>query len=123
MTYDRRAIMTAAWTRHRSIGADALGRMTVVARRGRLANCLRMEWQAAKFAVEQAQPREPVSKAETIAARIVDLENRDRLGWAGIEELSNLRRTLFQTQREETAKLVPFRSIRLPIIIHGQRAA
>jgi len=112
MTYDRRAIMKAAWAGYRSVSPDALAKMKPAMRRMRFAYSLRWAWADAKYRVEQARPQPVLTRSEILAARINDMENRDRLGWQGIEELGRLRHELIAAQNEEAAKLVVFRSRR-----------
>lgn len=93
MTYDRAAIMTAAWAAHRSIGAS-LTKMTKAGRAMRFANCLRRAWELAKIAARRAAPAVALSHAENLRRAILALECKDRLFHADFIRLDALRAEL-----------------------------
>lgn len=93
MTYDRKAIMTAAWAAHRSIGAG-LAKMTKAGRAQRFAYCLRDAWERAKIAARRAAPAAPLSEAEGLRRAILVLECKDRLFHADLIRLDVLRAEL-----------------------------
>ena len=98
MTYDRRQIMNAAWTMARRFAGnrETWGQ--------RLSRALKQAWWDAKHAVRIA--RQAAADAAAKAARygamtadqmrdaVITMENTDRLGWAGIQELAEMRRAL-----------------------------
>lgn len=92
MTYDRRAIMKAAWTIARRFAGnrETWGQ--------RLSRALKCAWDHAKTAqrIACASAVRVVERASTarpadLRAEIIALENTDRLGWAGLQRLSFLR--------------------------------
>ena len=95
MTYDRRAIMTAAWTIARRFAGnrETWGQ--------RLSRALQSVWwnvkQAQRIARETARPVVDAASMDSPAAlraEIISLENADRLGWAGMQRLSALKTQL-----------------------------
>jgi hypothetical protein len=87
MTYDRRAIMQAAWTIARRFAGnrETWGQ--------RLSRALKSVWwdmkQAARVAAQVEAQRlaalaTPPRSAADLWAEIIGLENADRLGWAGM---------------------------------------
>ena len=88
--YDRKAIMTAAWARHREGAAGRAERRaqgeTFPPERKLFANALRTAWREAKDAVRHAAwarhlaklEAQPVTKADTIRASIHSLNMKTR---------------------------------------------
>lgn len=109
MTYDRTAILKAAWAIVR--GAD-------VARYGLrliLRNALRCAWSDAKRAVAEARRQaealaraaRPRTEAERIAEEILCLECKDRLSPSDWQTLASLRTALRIAQDRDTAPRSP----------------
>lgn len=97
MTYDRAAIMTAAWAEVR-YKLDAVG----YARRqipALLSRALCVAWHKAKEAARLAA----LSVAQ-LRAIVIGLENTDYLGWEGQERLSAMQRALRAAEAREAAE-------------------
>ena len=98
MTFDRTRIMQEAWTIARRFAgnSETWGQ--------RLSRALKLVWwnvkEAARAAVEAARRAAAEAAhfagrtAASIRAEVEDLENTDRLGFAGIERLARARRAL-----------------------------
>lgn len=95
MTYDRRAIMKAAWTIARRFAGnrETWGQ--------RLSRALKCAWDQAKTAqriagasVIRAADFTFTAQPSDLRAEIIALENTDRLGWAGMQKLSTLKAAL-----------------------------
>lgn len=91
MTYDRRAIMKAAWTIARRFAGN---RETWGQRLSRALKCVWSDVKTAqRIARITARPVVDVASTDSPAilrAEIIALENADRLGWAGMQRLSAL---------------------------------
>jgi hypothetical protein len=95
MTFNRAKIMQAAWTIARRFAGnrETWGQ--------RLSRALKFVWwdakQAARAAANAAREaaakaaRFAVMTADQLSNAVVSMENTDRLGWAGIQELSEMR--------------------------------
>ena len=100
--YNRKAIMTAAWTIHRKGAAGRAERRaqgeTFPPERKLFANALRTAWREAKDAVRAAAlearqvelAAKPVTKAETIRFSIHDLNMKTRWTAADYQRRDNL---------------------------------
>ncbi len=105
MTFNRAEIMQAAWTIARRFAGnrETWGQ--------RLSRALKAVWcnvkDAARIAADLARTaaqeaaRFAGRSAASIRAEVEELENTDRLGFAGIERLSHARRALAQAEAQE----------------------
>lgn len=115
MSFNRAEIMTQAWTIARRFAGnpETWGQ--------RLSRALKLVWweakEAARSAMEAARKAaEDVARfagrtAASIRAEVVDMENTDRLGFAGIERLSLARRALAEAEAREAADLAAKRAL------------
>ncbi len=96
MTMNRTEIMTAAWK-----GTREQMRMGYAAHQLRevFAYCLRRAWAAAKATAALL-----ARSAASLWAEVQDMENRDRLGFHGIERLGQLRRAYYDAKAREDAE-------------------
>lgn len=92
MTYDRAAIMKAAWVIVRGADVARFGLRTI------LRNALRFAWTQAKRAAAEARRRaeaaRPCTEADRIRDAILALECKDRLSLSDLRELDRLRTDL-----------------------------
>lgn len=96
MTLNPTEIMSAAWK-----GTREMMRMGYAAHQLRevFTYCLRRAWAAAKAAAALL-----ARSAASLWAELQDMENRDRLGFQGIERLSQLRRAYHAAKAREDAE-------------------
>ncbi len=97
MTLNRTEIMTTAWQETRA----TMDRLSYAAHQLRevFAYCLRRAWAAAKASVALL-----ARSAASLWAEIQDIENRDRLGFHGMERLGQLRRAYHDAKAREEAE-------------------
>lgn len=96
MTLNRTEIMAAAWSETRE-----MMRMGYAAHQLRevFTYCLRRAWAGAKAAAALL-----ARSAASLWAEVQDMENRDRLGFHGIQRLSQLRRAYHAAKAREDAE-------------------
>lgn len=96
MTLNRSNIMTAAWkdTREHMRMGYAAHQLREV-----FTYCLRSAWAAAKAAAVLLS-----RSAASLWTEVQDMENRDRLGFHGIERLGQLRRAYYDAKAREDAE-------------------
>lgn len=94
--FNKSAIMTAAWkdTREHMRMGYAAHQLREV-----FAYCLRSAWAAAKATAALL-----ARSAASLWAEVQDMENRDRLGFHGIERLGQLRRAYYDARAREDAE-------------------
>lgn len=98
MTYNRAEIMKDAWNKTRQLVKNlGYARSQVPAL---FRNALIRAWAAAKEAARLA-----CLTVAQLRATVCDLENTDRLGWKGIELLTDYRRALRQAETKEAAEI------------------